>query len=324
MRMMLAAVSALLSWGGLGAQTVDYSVVAVPEESGIDFMQVTTGSDYVCMPEIRRGEGSVEWLTNRILDVSPDGRCIAYLSYRNRTSNIFIKELGRQGNSVQRTNRAGVLDFAYSPDGRSICFSEMRGAACQIFLTDAANGYVCRQITSGSRDYSPVWSSDMKQLFFARREARGVGIWSYDTANNFLSSYSPGMNPCPVPGEEAFVCTRVDSEGRSEIWKISYRTGVEECIVSDPQRSFTTPAISPDGRWILFVGESVIEGAGFAYPNTDIYVCRTDGSSFAQITYHAADDLSPVWSRDGRYIYFVSQRGDAAAAANIWRMTFPY
>lgn len=321
---MLAAASALLSWGGLGAQTVDYSVVSVPEESGIDFMQVTTGSDYVCMPEVRRGEGHVEWLTNRILDVSPDGRCIAYLSFRNRTSNIFIKELGRQGNSVQRTNRAGVLDFAYSPDGRSICFSEMRGAACQIFLTDAANGYVCRQITSGSRDYSPVWSSDMKQLFFARREARGVGIWSYDTANNFLSSYSSGMNPCPVPDEEAFVCTRVDSEGRSEIWKISYRTGVEECIVSDPQRSFTTPAISPDGRWILFVGESMIEGAGFTYPNTDIYVCRTDGSSFAQITYHAADDLSPVWSRDGRYIYFVSQRGDAAAAANIWRMTFPY
>ena len=28
-----------------------------------------------------------------------------------------------------------------------------------------------------------------------------------------------------------------------------------------------------------------------------------------QLTYHAADDLSPVWGRDGRYIYFVSQRG---------------
>ena len=41
-------------------------------------------------------------------------------------------------------------------------------------------------------------------------------------------------------------------------------------------------------------------------------------------TYHAADDLSPVWSKDGRYIYFVSQRGNKEAKANIWRMTFNY
>ena len=41
-----------------------------------------------------------------------------------------------------------------------------------------------------------------------------------------------------------------------------------------------------------------------------------------QLTYHAADDLSPVWSRDGRYIYFISQRGSATATANVWRMNF--
>ena len=58
------------------------------------------------------------------------------------------------------------------------------------------------------------------------------------------------------------------------------------------------------------------------------YIHRTlntlDGTDFAQLTYHAADDLSPVWSKDGRYIYFVSQRGSSEAKANIWRMTFNY
>lgn len=39
------------------------------------------------------------------------------------------------------------------------------------------------------------------------------------------------------------------------------------------------------------------------YPNTDIFVCHIDGSNLTQITYHAADDLSPVWSKDGKYIY---------------------
>lgn len=308
----------------LSAQQVDYSVVSVPEEAGIDFLQVTSNSDYVCMPLVKRTRKSINWLSNRIIDITISGTHIAYLSYRNETSNIFIKELGKQGGSVQRTNRKGVLDFSYSPDGKYIVFSEDRGASHQIFQTDAQNGYVCRQITSANQDYSPAYTPDMTQILFARQEANGTSIWAYNVANNFLSSYAPGMNPCPVKGESAIYCTRTSTDGRSEIWKINYETGNEECIVSDPNRSFTTPSLSPDGKWLLFVGEGTINAENFVYRNTDIYVCRTDGTELAQVTYHAADDLSPIWSRDGRYIYFVSQRGSAEGIANIWRMNFLY
>lgn len=106
---------------------VDYSVVYVNEESGTEFTCVTSENDYVCMPQVRRNGARVSWLTNRIIDVSVDGTQLAYLSYRNNTSNIFIKDIGRQGSSVQRTNRQAVLDFSYSPDGKNICFSEKSG-----------------------------------------------------------------------------------------------------------------------------------------------------------------------------------------------------
>ncbi len=319
-----AAVALAAACIETSAQQVDYSVVSVPEEAGTEFTKITSASDYVCMPLVQRRGERIDWLTNRILDISSTGTHIAYLSARNNSTNIFIKDLSRQGSSVQRTNRSGVLDFSYSPDGKYICFSERRGDTNQIFQTDAQGGYVCRQITTGNRDYSPVYSSDMQLLFFARQEANGVSIWSHSIRNNFLSSYTSGMNPCPLKGETAFLCSRTNSAGRSEIWRIDYSTGVEECIVSDPGRSFTTPTISPDGQWILFVGESILEAGEFVYRNTDLFVCRIDGTDFAQLTYHAADDLSPVWSRDGRYIYFVSQRGDADGTANVWRMTFQY
>lgn len=319
-----AAVALAAACFEASAQQVDYSVVSVPEEAGTEFTRITSASDYVCMPLVQRRGERIDWLTNRILDVSISGTHIAYLSARNNSTNIFIKDLSRQGSSVQRTNRSGVLDFSYSPDGKYICFSERRGNTNQIFQTDAQNGYVCRQITSGNLDYSPVYSSDMQLLFFARQEANGVSIWSHSVQNNFLSSYTPGMNPCPLEGETAFLCTRTNSAGRSEIWRIDYDSGVEECIVSDPGRSFTTPSISPDGEWILFVGESILDAGKFVYRNTDLFVCRINGTGFAQLTYHAADDLSPVWSRDGRYIYFISQRGDADGTANVWRMTFQY
>lgn len=303
---------------------VDYSVVQVSEESGIDFTQITTDNDYVCMPEVRRSSQHINWLSNRILDISIDGSQLAYLSARNNTTNIFIKDIGKQGASVQRTNRQAVLDFSYSPDGAYICFSEANGRMNQIFQTSATNGYVCRQITSGNKDFSPVYAPDMKNIFFTRMENSGTSIWGYNIGNNFLSSYTKGLNPCPIKEGNSTLCTRINAEGRGEIWRVNHQTGIEECIVSDPMRSFTSPTISPDGRWILFVGSNVLMNGAQRYFNTDLFACHVDGTQLVQLTYHAADDLSPVWSRDGRYIYFISQRGSSTGTANVWRMTFVY
>lgn len=304
------------------AQKIDYSIVSVPEESGIDFMKITKESDYVVMPKVSRNSKGVKWTTNRILAIPPSGDVIAYLSFRNKATNIFIKDVNKQGSSVQRTNRTNVIDFSYSPDGKYLCFSETRGKTNQIFRTDATNGYVCRQITTGDKDYSPIYSPDLKRIFFTRLEQYGSSIWGYDIANNFLSSYTQGMNPYPIKNEKALLIVRTSATGRNEIWKVNYETGIEECIISDTNRSFSTPIISPDGNWVLFVGEGYISNGKTSYYNTDIYVCRLDGTELTQLTYHAADDLSPIWSNDGKHIYFISQRGDANGTANIWKMTF--
>ena len=189
----ISLVAMLCMSYSLFAQRVDYSVVSVQEESGTEFTKITTVGDYVCMPLVTRSGSSLNWISNRILDISREGTQIAYLSCRNNTVNIFIKDLNRQGGSVQRTNRTAIWDFSYSPDGKYICFSEQRGNENQIFQTSSDNGYVCRQMTSGNQDFSPIYSSDMKLLLFARQERMGVSIWSYNVGNNFLSSYSSGM-----------------------------------------------------------------------------------------------------------------------------------
>ncbi len=306
------------------AQRVDYSVVFVPEESGNNITRISTAGDYVCLPLVTRNATGIKWYSNRILGISPDGMQLAYLSERNNSTNIFLTDLGKQGGSVQRTNRQGVQDFTFSPDGKYICFSEVRGKECQIFQTDARSGYVCRQITSGARDYSPIYSIDMKQIFFSREEKKGFSVWSYNIANNFLATYTVGFNPSPIQKESSFFCTRTCATGNCEIWRVNYETGTEECVVSAPGRSFTSPSVSPDGRWLLLAGSTKIDMGTSKYWNTDIYVCHTDGTNLTQLTYHAADDLSPIWSSDGKKVYFISQRGDAEGTANIWCMDFNY
>lgn len=306
----------------VSAQKVDYSVVSVPEESGLNITRISSDNDCVVLPIVSRKSKGMSWFSNRVLQITPDGKSVAYIASRNNATNIFVKDLSKQGSSIQRTNRNAVVDFSYSPDGKILCFSEHRGDEYQIFQTDANSGFVCRQISSGAQDFTPVYDSQQSQIFFARQEKKNSSIWSYDIKSHFLSSYSAGINPCPLKNAQAYLCTRIGPNGKGEIWKVNYASSEEECIVSDINRGFSSPIVSPDGKWILMVGESVIKAEKFEYHNTDIYVCRIDGTQLTQLTFHAADELSPVWSKDGKTIYFISQRGSADGIANIWKMDF--
>lgn len=135
----LLAVLAIVAAGqtGISAQTIDYSVVSVPEESGLELTKITNKGDYVCLPQVvRRGQG-ISWFSNRVLAPLPKSEEIAYLSFRNNATNIFIKDLLKQGGSRQRTNRTGVIDFSFSSDGKDLYFAETRGNTTSIFRTDA-------------------------------------------------------------------------------------------------------------------------------------------------------------------------------------------
>ena len=306
----------------LNAQQVDYTVVSVDGEEELELVKVTSDEDQVCMPEVKRNGKELEWWSSRVIGLSPTSNELGYLSYRNNTSNLFVRGLDNGESARQRTNRQLVLDFSFSPDGEKICFSEQQGKMNRVFITDANKGFVSRQITENTLDYAPVFSPDMQLIFFARQEGTNLSIWSFNMDNNSVSSYTRGFNPFLMKDGKSIICTRRSAAGKCEIWKVDYSTGVEECILSDPDCSYTTPSVSPDGEWILMVGKSIIKTPNFSYPNTDIYVCRMNGTQLTQLTRHAANDVSPVWSNDGKYIYFVSQRGSTKASANVWRMNF--
>jgi Tol biopolymer transport system component len=179
------------------------------------------------------------------------------------------------------------------------------------------------QHTNGNVDDSfPVLSSDGKLLYFTRwTSSYGPSIWSLNKAKGTLSSCARGFDVCAIPGNnEAFYCVRNSTAGKSEIWYVNYVKGQESIVLSDTKRSFTSPCLSPDGKWLLVVGNSTSNISN--KENTDIFVARTDGSQLTQLTYHPQTDMSPVWSKDGKYIYFISSRANADQAYNVWRMNF--
>lgn len=322
----------LLVLGSCASSTrVPYENISVPEEGGVNFLEITNDADNVANPGVKRNifsrstnKVNLEWWINPMIAVSPDGSKIAYINAKNRMQNVMVKSARSGGSSVQRTFRNYVTDFSWSPDAQILCFTEYRNGNFGIYLVSAEQGSIVKQISNGtSNDYAGIITSDGNTIFFHRGEGGGFdnySLWSYDKKTNLFSNYSRGMTPCLIPDKRNEVyCSRYTSHKECEIWRVNFETGVEEVVLSQPGKSFTSPKLSPDGKWLLCTGSSITPTK---IQNTDIFVIRTDGTMFTQLTYHPGNDISAVWSPDGKGVYFLSQRGSKEGKYNVWKMDF--
>ncbi len=212
----------------------------------------------------------LDWWVIPQIALSPDGKRIGYINEKNGTTNVMIKSAAKGGASIQRTFRTNVEGFSWSPDGNTICFTEVRGGHHGIYLVDANQGTVVRQVSGGNdNDYGGVISPDGNTIFFHRGEGySSYSLWSYDRKTNLFSNYSRGMTACLIPGNKNTIyCARFTDNNESEIWRVNFETGVEEVILTQPGKSFTTPQLSPDGKWLLVTGSIKSEKEGI--DNTD-------------------------------------------------------
>ncbi len=261
------------------------------------------------------------WSTLNLLSVSPDGSELAYLSLQDNVWNIMIRRSGPQSAATQRTFRE-VQDLTWGSDNRLYFGDASQESRVQISSTDAHAGSLMRQHTNNNVDMNPVLSKDGKRLYFTRVDKSGPFVWSYELETGALTACCRGYNPYPVgDGSSEFICVRNSSAGNSELWYVNYEKAQETLILSDKNRGFSNPQVSPDGQWILCQGNSKSNIS--KKDNLDIFVVKIDGTNtYQQLTYHPANDCCPVWSEDGKYIYFISSRATAKDEFNIWKMRF--
>jgi dipeptidyl aminopeptidase/acylaminoacyl peptidase len=77
------------------------------------------------------------------------------------------------------------------------------------------------------------------------------------------------------------------------------------------------PALSPDGKTVVYVVRETDLAANRGRQDLWSLDLATKGAQPRRLTSNPENDNSPDWSRDGRYVYFISSR---SGSAQVWRL----
>jgi Tol biopolymer transport system component/imidazolonepropionase-like amidohydrolase len=122
--------------------------------------------------------GPAKRLTDDIFEIcqpdwSPDGRTIAFQSYRD--GNFHIWSIGADGAGLKQLTK-GSFDCReprHSPDGRKIAFSSDRdGGRYSIQILDLATGAITPFSNGTTDEFEPSWSPDGKAIAFTVDKVR--------------------------------------------------------------------------------------------------------------------------------------------------------
>lgn len=196
--------------------------------------------------------------------------------------------------------RSNISNFDISPDGKKIAFTS-RG---EIFVSDV-DGKFIQQINrkNAERAREVKWLSDNKTLLFNQ------------TAGGYLNLYtvaadgSAGIKQITTDKKDnrsvSFNKSKTKAvflSGRDEVRLLDLKTWETKTLVKDEIWAFqnSDPGFSPNEEYVFFTAVRNFE--------QDLFIHHLKDNKTIQLTNTGVSESNPVWSPDGKYIYFNSAR----------------
>ena len=207
----------------------------------------------------------------------------------------------------------GVLDnLRYSPDGRRFAADLTVTGSTDIYVYDVASGAAQRLTSDGTLNQRSEWTADGKQILFRSNRAGPVTtLWQAPVATGGAAKQvvaSPGKvvwEGVPTPDGNAVVY-RTGTLTGADIWYRQLKGDTSEKAFATTRFGESAPRISPDGRWVAYFSDESGSNQVYAQPFP---------GPGARVPVSVGGGTNPVWSRDGRRIFFAN--GTQLVAASV-------
>jgi serine/threonine-protein kinase len=238
--------------------------------------------------------------------------------------------------TISWADRSGDLDSLWddegiygsprlSPDGRRLAVSVQRGDDWDVWVYDIEREVATRLTFESGYDADPVWSPDGRYVAFASDRDDGK-MATYRTRSDGTGEAEPLIEPgklefpAPLswsPDGSRLIVLSPGPDGTDDLFFLPVDgNGEPEPYLSSPFDE-SDGHFSPDGKWIAYRSN---ESGG-----SEIYVRSTQGPGKWQIS--DGGGWQPVWSGNGRTLFFRSREGlnaiDVTAEGEEFRVGRP-
>jgi len=209
--------------------------------------------------------------------VSPDGSRIAYVRAMGKTLSLMVEEAGKT--RILMSGKLAISRLYWSPNGSrisAIVYNRDRGEA-RLSLFDTASG---KEIAGHSRqgeDIFPTGASWLDDHHLVYAADGGLRVWTPEGDRVDKRRFTA-----------AFTVEQVPDYHKREIDLTS--TG------DRPVLGILRPMTSPDGRHITFTALG------------NIWLLTVGDPNPVQLTHDNFLNVDPTWSRDGKWLAYVSDR----------------
>jgi len=219
--------------------------------------------------------------------------------------------------------KAPTRSYTYpriSPDGSRIAL-DIRDQENDIWIWDIAREGLRRLTLNAAAEILPLWSPDGKRIFFS--STRGANI-----PNLYVrAADGTGTDTRLATSPTAQFATSISPDGTQVVVRQTGPRGFDLDLLRFDRGAQITPLIhngfsipnaeiSPDGRWLAYESLESNQPQIFVQPFPDINAGRWQVST--------TGGTKPVWSRNGRELFFIGADGYLRAVPVQTATTFTY
>jgi tricorn protease len=226
------------------------------------------------------------------------------------------------GSSAQTASQPYFTDPALSPDGSEIAFS----SGGDIWTVPSAGGEAHLLVSHPATETKPLYSPDGKRLaFVSTRTGNGdIYVLTIDTGDLKRITFDDSLellDAWSADGRWIYFTSTTMNVGGSDIFRVSSDGGTPMQVSADLYTAEYHAAPSHDGSIVAFTGHGIGGNQwwrkGHSHiDESEIWLMRFGAKpSYEQVSEGGAKEMWPMWSKDDRTIYYVSDRG---GAQNIW------